>query len=52
MARSYASAVIPAPAEQVWELVREFNGLPDWHPAIASSEIEGGRSAGEVGATT
>lgn len=50
MARAYASAVIPAPAEQVWELVREFNGLPDWHPAIATSEIESGRSAGEVGA--
>lgn len=49
MAKSYASAVIEAPAERVWEVVRDFDGLPRWHPAIASSEIEGGGPADAVG---
>ncbi|RBO54740.1 SRPBCC family protein [Rhodovulum sp. BSW8] len=50
MARAYASAVIPAPIEKVWEILRDFNGLPSWHPAIERSEIEDGRSADAVGA--
>ncbi|GAB2664407.1 SRPBCC family protein [Saccharopolyspora gloriosae] len=50
MARSYASAVVPATADAVWELVRDFNGLPRWHPAIKTSEVEGGASPAEVGA--
>ncbi|WP_243793496.1 SRPBCC family protein [Saccharopolyspora gloriosae] len=51
MTRSYASAVVPATADQVWALVRDFNGLPQWHPAIKTSEIEAGASPAEVGAT-
>ncbi len=49
MAKAYASAVIDAPIETVWKIVRDFNGLPSWHPAIASSEIEGGLSSAAVG---
>ena len=49
MAKAYASAVIDAPIETVWKIIRDFNGLPNWHPAIARSEIEGGLSSGEVG---
>ncbi len=49
MAKAYASAVIPASIEKVWALVRDFNGLPAWHTAIARSEIEDGRSADSVG---
>ena len=49
MARVYASSVIGAPAEQVWAAVRDFNGLPDWHPAIAESRIEAGAPADQVG---
>ncbi len=49
MARSYRSAVIPAPVERVWSVVRDFDGMPLWHPAIASSEIEDARPAAEVG---
>ena len=49
MAKAYASAVIDAPIETVWKIVRDFNGLPNWHPAIARSEIEGGLSCAEVG---
>ncbi|MFR9727585.1 SRPBCC family protein [Saccharopolyspora sp. MS10] len=50
MARSYASAVVPATADEVWALVRDFGGLPGWHPAISSGELEAGASAAEVGA--
>jgi len=49
VAKAYASAVIDAPIETVWKIVRDFNGLATWHPAIASSEIEEGRGSAEVG---
>ena len=49
MARVYASSVIGAPADRVWETVRDFNALPDWHPAIAESRIEGGAPSDQVG---
>ena len=49
MARVYTSSVIGAPAERVWAAIRDFNGLPDWHPAIAESRIEGGAPADQVG---
>ena len=40
MAKAYASALIDAPAETVWAILRDFNGLPNWHSAIVRSEIE------------
>lgn len=49
MARVFRSSVIDAPADAVWAHVRDFNGLPGWHPAIASSEIEDGRPSDSVG---
>jgi uncharacterized protein YndB with AHSA1/START domain len=49
MAKAYASAIIDAPVETVWAVTRDFNGLPDWHPAIAASEIEDGLDADVVG---
>jgi uncharacterized protein YndB with AHSA1/START domain len=49
MARAYASAIIKAPIETVWSIVRNFNGLPDWAVGIADSEIEGGLDADVVG---
>jgi len=45
----YASSVIDAPAERVWAAIRDFNGLPDWHPAIAESRIEAGAPSDQVG---
>ena len=41
MAEAYASSILGAPAARVWERIRDFNALPDWHPAIAESRIEG-----------
>ena len=49
MARIYTSSVIAAPAAKVWARIRDFNGLPNWHPAIAESRIENGEPADKVG---
>ncbi|WP_019816332.1 SRPBCC family protein [Saccharomonospora saliphila] len=50
MPRPYASGIVPGHIDEVWRRVRDFDGLPAWHPAIAGSEIEPGPGAGEVGA--
>ena len=51
MAKSYASTVIDAPADEVWARIRDFNGLPVWHGGmVASSEIEDGKAEDQVGA--
>lgn len=44
------STIIDAPIEEVWAILRDFNGHDRWHPAIASSEIDGGEPADAVGA--
>ena len=49
MARVYVSSVINAPAASVWERVRDFNGLPRWHPRIRDSRIEDALPADKVG---
>ena len=36
MAKSYASTVIEAPAEDVWARIRDFNGLATWHAGLES----------------
>lgn len=50
MAKVYQSKVIHAPIDQVWEKVRDFNGLPQWHPLIADSELEDGKKSDQTGA--
>ena len=49
MPRVYVSSVVPAPAPEVWARVRDFNGLPRWHPRIRESRIENGEPADKVG---
>jgi hypothetical protein len=49
MVKVYTSSVIEAPADRVWAAIRDFNGLPKWHPAIRDSRIENGASADKVG---
>lgn len=49
MAEALATTLIDAPVEQVWALVRDFNGLPVWNPAVTDSQIEDGRDADSVG---
>ena len=43
------SSVIDAPIEKVWDRVRDFNGLPDWHPRMVESHIEGGKASTDIG---
>jgi hypothetical protein len=49
VARIFVSSVVDAPADTVWGAIRDFNGVPSWHPAVAASEIDGGRPSSEVG---
>ncbi len=49
MANVFISSVIPAPIDSVWAKIRDFNGLPDWHPRMVKSEIEGGLPADRIG---
>jgi uncharacterized membrane protein len=33
------SVTVAAPADKVWDAVKNFNELNTWHPAVASDEI-------------
>jgi len=43
------STIIDAPIDQVWAVLRDFNGHERWHPAVAESRIEEGRASDEAG---
>lgn len=49
MAEVYVSSIIDAPAVRVWELIRDFNALPDWVPPVVESRIEEARAPDQVG---
>ena len=49
MAKVRVSSVIDAPVEKVWARIRDFNGLPGWHPRMVESEIEDGKAATDIG---
>lgn len=49
MPRVYISSVIDAPASRVWDRVRDFNGLPRWHPLVRDSRIENGQPSDKIG---
>jgi len=49
MVKVLRSTVLPAPADAVWEVLRDFNGHDRWHPAIAASQVERGHSSDRVG---
>ena len=39
---------IEAPADAVWAAIKNFNGLKDWHPAVAQSPADKGNAEGSV----
>jgi Polyketide cyclase / dehydrase and lipid transport len=47
--RVYVSSVIEASADNVWSHIRDFNGLPQWHPVIADSRIENSAPSDRIG---
>ena len=49
MPRVYVSALIEAPAPRVWAVVRDFDALPRWVPAVAESRIEDNLPGDRVG---
>jgi hypothetical protein len=49
MIKIYTSTVIDAPADAVWQRIRDFNGLPQWHPLIADSRIEQNLPSDRIG---
>jgi hypothetical protein len=49
MARAYASSIIEAPVEAVWQIVRDFSALPNWVPGISGCSIEDGLPPDAVG---
>jgi len=48
MVHVYRSTIIEASRSLVWEVIRDFNALPDWHPAIADSKIEDGMKSADI----
>ncbi|MDP3705184.1 MAG: SRPBCC family protein [Legionellaceae bacterium] len=38
----HITEVIDAPVEKIWQIIRDFNGLPSFHPGIKASRIEHG----------
>ncbi len=49
MIRVRRSAVIDAPIERVWAVLRDFNSHSAWHPAVGPSAIERGEAPDQVG---
>src|SRR5881397_1779490 len=49
MIRVRRSAVIDAPIEQVWAVLRDFNSHSAWHPAVGPSATENGEPPDQVG---
>lgn len=49
MVKVVRSTIIDAPIEVVWDLLRDFNGHDQWHPAVETSAIERGEQPDRVG---
>jgi NADPH:quinone reductase len=44
------STVLEAPIEEVWAILRDFNGHETWHPSVGASQLEDGASGDMIGA--
>lgn len=49
MPRIQVSSVIAAPISEVWDYIRDFNGLPKWFPGVTDSHIEAGPPVNQPG---
>lgn len=49
MIRVVRSAIIDAPIERVWAILRDFNSHDAWHPVVAESAIENGEPSDRIG---
>src|SRR5262245_30176365 len=49
MIRVTRSAIIDAPIDRVWAILRDFNSHSAWHPVVAESAIENDEPSDQVG---
>jgi hypothetical protein len=49
MVKVVKSTILNAPTDYVWQLLRDFNGHDQWHPAVATSQIERNRESDRIG---
>jgi hypothetical protein len=45
----YISDVIDAPIEKVWDIMRDYNDMPSYHPGIKKSVMENNLPSDQVG---
>lgn len=50
MPRVFHSAILKAPSDRIWTVLRDFGGLHRWLPGIAQCAVEGGGLGDRVGA--
>jgi hypothetical protein len=50
MAQSYYSTIFEQSADEVWDVIRDFNNYPVWVDGAGESQIEDGKSGDSVGA--
>lgn len=50
MAKAYYSTVLPQSADDIWNVIRDFNSYPVWVDGAGASRIEAGKSGDAVGA--
>lgn len=50
MPQAHYSKVLAVPADQVWDLLRDFSALPRWMSFLASCELKDGARPDQVGA--
>ena len=50
MPRVFHSAILKAPSDRIWTVLRDFGGLHRWLPGIAQCGVEGGGLGDRVGA--
>ena len=49
MTEVYASTIVPAPIDEVWDVVGDYGGIAKWHPAVNDTQIKEGPAADQVG---
>ena len=50
MVTVHRSTIIDAPIEEVWRILRDFNGHDLWHPAVALSVLDNEKRTDQIGA--
>jgi hypothetical protein len=50
MAKSYYSTIFEQSADEIWNIIRDFNSYPVWVDGAGESEIEAGKAGDAVGA--